>query len=41
VAPVDFAWAAILFVMLTFWRLPPWLIVVAGALGGSFIGWLA
>lgn len=40
-APADFALAAILFVMLAFWRLPPWVIVVAGALGGSIIGWLA
>jgi chromate transporter len=39
-APVDFALAAGLFVMLTFWRLPPWVIVVAGALGGSLVGLL-
>jgi chromate transporter len=39
-SPVDFALASILFVMLTFWSLPPWIVVVAGALGGSLIGWL-
>ena len=36
-APVDFALAAILFCMLTYWKLPPWMIVVAGAIGGSLI----
>ncbi|WP_256710750.1 chromate transporter [Paenibacillus sp. FSL A5-0031] len=30
----DFMLAAILFIMLVFWKLPPWMIVVAGALGG-------
>lgn len=39
-APADFALASILFVMLLFWRLPPWVVVVAGALGGSLIGLL-
>lgn len=37
-APVDFALAAALFVMLTFWRLPPWVVVVAGAAGGALAG---
>ncbi|KWX71850.1 chromate transporter [Paenibacillus jilunlii] len=32
--PLDFALAAILFVMLMFWKLPPWVIVLAGAAGG-------
>ncbi len=32
--PLDFALAAILFVMLFFWKLPPWMIVLAGAAGG-------
>jgi chromate transporter len=36
-APADFALAAILFAMLTFWELPPWLVVLAGALGGSIL----
>jgi len=36
--PVDFALAAILFVMLVFWRMPPWLVVLVGALGGTAVG---
>lgn len=31
---VDFAFAAILFSMLVFWKLPPWIIVLTGAIGG-------
>lgn len=38
-APLDFALAVTLFVMLVFWKLPPWLVVVAGAAGGMVIGW--
>ncbi|MFD2410378.1 chromate transporter [Paenibacillus rhizoplanae] len=38
-APLDFALAVILFVMLVFWKLPPWVVVVAGAAGGMVIGW--
>lgn len=34
---IDFAFASILFWMLTIWKLPPWMIVVTGALGGSII----
>lgn len=30
----DFALAAVLFYMLAYWKLPPWVIVIAGALGG-------
>ncbi|ETT50878.1 chromate transporter [Paenibacillus sp. FSL P4-0338] len=37
-APLDFALAIILFVMLVFWKLPPWLVVVAGAAGGMVVG---
>lgn len=37
--PLDFALAVILFVMLVFWKLPPWVVVVAGAAGGMVIGW--
>lgn len=33
----DFALAAILFSMLVHWKLPPWIIVVTGALGGMLI----
>ncbi len=36
-APVDFALAALLFSMLTYWKLPPWIIVVTGAIGGSLL----
>ncbi|WP_405098824.1 chromate efflux transporter [Oceanobacillus sp. FSL H7-0719] len=35
--PVDFALAAILFSMLFYWNLPPWIIVLTGALGGTLI----
>ncbi|MGG1575361.1 chromate transporter [Fictibacillus sp. NRS-1165] len=38
--PVDFAFAAVLFSMLVYWKLPPWLIVVTGAIGGSIISLL-
>lgn len=34
--PLHFAFAALLFSMLTYWKLPPWLIVLTGALGGLF-----
>ncbi|BFT73782.1 chromate transporter [Paenibacillus sp. P36] len=36
-APVDFVLAMILFVMLVFWKLPPWVVVIAGAVGGMLI----
>lgn len=36
-APIDFAFAAILFSMLVYWKLPPWIIVLVGAIGGSLI----
>lgn len=36
----DFALAAILFSMLAFFKLPPWIIVVSGALGGTLISFL-
>ena len=35
--PIDFAFAAILFSMLVFWKLPPWIIVVTGAIGGTLM----
>ncbi|MFC4306784.1 chromate efflux transporter [Cohnella boryungensis] len=35
--PVDFALASILFVLLVFWKVPPWLVVLAGAAGGIII----
>lgn len=33
--PIDFAFAAILFSMLEYFKLPPWIIVITGAIGGS------
>jgi chromate transporter len=36
-APVDFALASILFLMLVFWKLPPWVVVITGAIGGTLI----
>lgn len=36
-APIDFAFASILFSMLVYWKLPPWIIVLTGAIGGSLI----
>lgn len=36
-APKDFALAAILFGMLVFWKLPPWVVVITGAFGGILI----
>lgn len=36
-SPIDFAFAAILFSMLVYWKLPPWIIVVTGAIGGSLM----
>lgn len=39
--PVDFALASILFLLLVFWKVPPWVVVVAGALGGTIINFLS
>lgn len=36
-APIDFALAVILFSMLAYWKLPPWIIVLTGAIGGSLM----
>lgn len=38
--PIDFALAAILFTMLVYFKLPPWVIVVTGLIGGTLIGFL-
>ncbi|OPH56956.1 ChrA protein [Paenibacillus ferrarius] len=38
VKPADFALASILFIMLIFWKLPPWVVVIAGIVGGILIG---
>lgn len=36
-APIDFAFAAILFSMLVYWKLAPWIIVGTGAIGGMIL----
>lgn len=36
-SPIDFSFAAILFSMLVYWKLPPWVIVLTGAIGGSLM----
>lgn len=38
--PVDFALAAILFSMLVYWKLAPWIVVVTGAMAGAFLSFL-
>jgi chromate transporter len=35
--PIDFAFAALLFSMLTYWKLPPWVIVITGIIGGYLL----
>lgn len=35
--PFDFALAAILFSLLVYWKLPPWVIVITGAVGGVLL----
>ncbi|MEH7381870.1 chromate transporter [Bacillus sp. JJ1533] len=35
--PIDFAVAAVLFSMLVYWKLPPWIVVVTGAIGGAIL----
>ncbi|OLN22104.1 ChrA protein [Domibacillus antri] len=36
-APIDFAFAAILFSMLVYWKLSPWVVVLTGAIGGALL----
>ncbi|WP_200965590.1 chromate transporter [Insulibacter thermoxylanivorax] len=36
-APIDFALAAVLFSMLVYWKLPPWMIVLTGAAAGMLL----
>lgn len=38
--PIDFAFAAVLFSMLVYWKLSPWIIVVTGAIGGLLMSLL-
>lgn len=35
--PIDFAFASVLFSMLVYWKLPPWIIVFTGAVGGTLL----
>ncbi|MGF9857826.1 chromate transporter [Priestia endophytica] len=35
--PVDFAFSAVLFSMLVYWKLPPWIVVITGAFGGVLL----
>jgi chromate transporter len=37
IAPIDFGFAALLFSMLAYWKLPPWVIVVTGIIGGYLL----
>ncbi|WP_219837379.1 chromate transporter [Paenibacillus sp. R14(2021)] len=39
-APKDFALAAVLFIMLVVWKVPPWAAAGAGALGGMLLLWI-
>ncbi|WP_174731689.1 chromate transporter [Mesobacillus harenae] len=39
-APIDFAFAAVLFSMLVYWKLPPWVVVLTGALGGAVLSFV-
>lgn len=36
----DFAFAALLFSMLAYWKLPPWVVVVTGIIGGYLLGFI-
>ncbi|MEI1421546.1 chromate efflux transporter [Bacillus cabrialesii] len=38
--PIDFAFAAVLFSMLAYWKLPPWVIVISGVIGGLLLNHL-
>ncbi|MQR97582.1 chromate transporter [Fictibacillus phosphorivorans] len=38
--PIDLAFAAVLFSMLVYWKLPPWVIVITGAIGGLLMSFL-
>ena len=38
VAPIDFVFAVVLFSMLVFWKLPPLIVVITGAIGCIFLG---
>lgn len=37
-APKDFAFASVLFSMIVYWKVPPWVVVLVGAVGGIGVG---
>ncbi|MCD7035539.1 chromate efflux transporter [Metabacillus sp. GX 13764] len=41
IKPADFALAAVLFSLLSFWKLPPWAVVVAGIAGGILLPYIS
>ncbi|CAM2877955.1 chromate transporter [Paenibacillus sediminis] len=40
VQPVDFALAVVLFLLLQFWKMPPWFVVAIGLIGGYFTSFM-
>lgn len=40
-APVDFGIGIVAFLLLVMWRVPPWLVVILGALGATLVAWIA
>ncbi len=38
--PRDFVLGLVAFLLLSFWRVPPWLVVILGALGAEAIAWM-
>lgn len=39
-APEDFALGLVVFALLAFWRLPPWIVVALAAVGGQVVTYL-
>jgi chromate transporter len=37
---IDFAFAAVLFSLLAYWKLPPWVVVLTGAVGGALLSFI-
>ncbi len=40
-APADFAIAVVALLLLVSWKVPPWLVVILGAVAAGVVGWLA
>ncbi|NMH70993.1 chromate efflux transporter [Bacillus sp. RO3] len=40
ISSLDFAFAAVLFSMLVFWKIPPWIVVLTGAVGGLLMSYI-